>query len=545
LFEVERKAVAARAAPAVDEHRLGAQVRDERRSQVPAVAHGPEIAQRPIEQFDEAVGNLAAAVETLVNKQAGFPDLRAPHAHELVLAILAGIGHIDVAELSAAELLDAAPVLLDPGQVAQPFLAAQGVNQDLAGAGQDRLVIDRQQYRLVPQPLKSRPGVLPNIQRLAVDGEQVVALMHVGDRGRQQRRAHFTVPVRRPEDALDAIGAVFEREIAPQVAHAHRAAGLEVAAAAIRMRRVQLCDKFSEHVVDIPARDGVVEQPPIALVHGVPIHPMHARVVKVIALDAPGVGEDLPPLSDRINHRLEPARLELLIQLLPLLGLEDGVVAAFAHQQLLPPGGQLEEIRILDHDLLFALLQVVEGDGLLFLARAHARTAVKEQLAGDRCKGAKAPGLGRQNHHTLLKARHRNFHRLGLLLLLLAVLAWLLLRVIVLLVFGRGVLGVVARRERREHIRTQRHRGQHGRIGINPSLIHLAVAGGESAARAEEQVFAVGIEDRRFVIIEPRGDLMQRVGFAIVKGDARVAVVQVLRPSQPAAVRRPTHSELA
>ena len=57
--------------------------------------------------------------------------------------------------------------------------------------------------------------------------------MHVRQAGLQQRRAHFAVPGRRLNDVLDAIGTVFEREIAAQVAHAERGAFLDIAPAAI------------------------------------------------------------------------------------------------------------------------------------------------------------------------------------------------------------------------------------------------------------------------------------------------------------------------
>ena len=108
---------------------------------------------------------------------------------------------------------------------------------------------------------------------------------------------------------------------------------------------------------------------------------MHARVIEVVALQPPRVGEDLPPLGHRVNRRLEAAGVDLLVQLLPLLGLDDGVVAALLHQQLLAVGGQLHGIRVLEHGLLLALLQIVEDHRLLLLGRAEVRQAVEEQLA--------------------------------------------------------------------------------------------------------------------------------------------------------------------
>jgi len=49
-----------------------------RRSKVMAVAYRPEIPQGPVEEFDEPVRGLAAAVETLVDDQPLLVDLTAP-----------------------------------------------------------------------------------------------------------------------------------------------------------------------------------------------------------------------------------------------------------------------------------------------------------------------------------------------------------------------------------------------------------------------------------------------------------------------------------
>ncbi len=194
---------------------------------------------------------------------------------------------------------------------------------------------------LSARPWKAAHGSSVHVNRLAVDREQVIALLHVRQARLEQGRAHFAVPGRRLDNVLDPVGPVFEREIAAQVAHAHRRAFLDIAPAAIGVGGVQLRDEFPEHVVDVPARHGVLEQLAVALAHLVPVHAVHARVVEIVALQPPRVVEDLPPLGHRVNRRLEVAGVDLLVHLLPFLGLDDGVVAAFPHQQLLAVGGQL------------------------------------------------------------------------------------------------------------------------------------------------------------------------------------------------------------
>src|SRR5208283_4130784 len=86
LLEIERKTIAARAAPAIDEHRFGAKLAHWRRGPVLAAAHRPVVAQRTIQQLDKPIRYLAAAVEPLVNHQPWLGYLSPPHPHQFVLA---------------------------------------------------------------------------------------------------------------------------------------------------------------------------------------------------------------------------------------------------------------------------------------------------------------------------------------------------------------------------------------------------------------------------------------------------------------------------
>ena len=80
-----REGVAARAAPAVDQHDLRSAVRDRRRLPARAVAHGPVGDDRPVQQLDEAVGNLPAAVPALVDDEAVLLALRDELPQQIVL----------------------------------------------------------------------------------------------------------------------------------------------------------------------------------------------------------------------------------------------------------------------------------------------------------------------------------------------------------------------------------------------------------------------------------------------------------------------------
>src|SRR5207245_1948215 len=106
-----------------------------------AVAHAPVVDYFAAEHFNEAIGNLTATVETLINNQSGFVELRAELPHQFRLPAAARIGDIDITDLAAADLVHFLAVFLDPGQVTQPRLAAQGLDQDFAGPVGRRLVV--------------------------------------------------------------------------------------------------------------------------------------------------------------------------------------------------------------------------------------------------------------------------------------------------------------------------------------------------------------------------------------------------------------------
>jgi hypothetical protein len=111
------------------------------------------------------------------------------------------------------------------------------------------------------------------------------------------------------------------------------------------------------------------------------------------------------------------------------------------------------------------------------------------------------------------------------------------------LVFFLLALLVVARGQRRGHVASQRHGGEPGGVGINPGVVQVAVNRREFPSGAEEEVFAVGIEDGQVVVVETAGDLVSLAGAAVVKDDGGVAIVFVGGVGDPAAVGRPAHGE--
>ena len=88
---------------------------------------------------------------------------------------------------------------------------------------------------------------------------------------------------------------------------------IHVTAAAISVRAVQLTEQFAEQVVYVAARHAILQQLAIARAHLLPIHPVHAWVVKEIALDAPRVIEDLAPFRRRIDLCFDAAQGERFV----------------------------------------------------------------------------------------------------------------------------------------------------------------------------------------------------------------------------------------
>src|SRR5262245_692861 len=99
LLEVKWKAVAARAAPSVDEHGFGTAVGDGGPGPILPISYPPVIERVTAQQFYKSIRDLAAAVESLVDDQPGFIKLRSKLSDQLGLSMPARIGHVNVTDL--------------------------------------------------------------------------------------------------------------------------------------------------------------------------------------------------------------------------------------------------------------------------------------------------------------------------------------------------------------------------------------------------------------------------------------------------------------
>ena len=87
-----------------------------------AVAAGPVVGGGAVQQLDEAGGDLTAAVPALVDDEGLLSDLAVELAEEVVLAGLAGVLDVDVADLAVGFFLEVVALGLDPGSEAEVVL---------------------------------------------------------------------------------------------------------------------------------------------------------------------------------------------------------------------------------------------------------------------------------------------------------------------------------------------------------------------------------------------------------------------------------------
>ena len=174
-------------------------------------------------------------------------------AHQLGLAVDAGVRHVDVAHPPARRLGHAAAVALDPRRgCAAGTSSASVLTSTVRAPSREGRSLTRELHRPLRQTVEGGPGVLRGVERHAVDRQQVVALLHV-HAGRAQRRAHLAVPGGAVDDVGDAEGAVLQGEVGAQQADAPLQRLLQVAAAAVGVRGVQLADQLADDEVDVLA----------------------------------------------------------------------------------------------------------------------------------------------------------------------------------------------------------------------------------------------------------------------------------------------------
>ena len=146
-----------------------------------------------------------------------------------------------------------------------------------------------------------------------------------------------------------------------------------VAAAAAVMAHGQLAAHPLDQAVQVRAAGQLGQEDGVLVAHGFPVHAMHARIIEIVAVDAPHLVENLRPLGARIGLHLDGVDLDLAFAGRQQFarGGPHGPVVLVAVQQLLAVGRDVEIVRFRHHGFRLALLQVEALHGLLAVAFAQ------------------------------------------------------------------------------------------------------------------------------------------------------------------------------
>ena len=170
-----RETIAARTAPPIGEHHLRALGGDERVAPVGAVADAPVMGDGTVEEFDEAVGDLAACIPAFIDDESFLVGLAAPLTVELVLSLLGGVCDVDVRDFSVGLLLHVAPVAFDPCEVTEFGLGCEGFEEDETCAVEGGAVIDGELNGAFGKALERGVNFFFRVDGNAVDRKNPVA----------------------------------------------------------------------------------------------------------------------------------------------------------------------------------------------------------------------------------------------------------------------------------------------------------------------------------------------------------------------------------
>ena len=371
--EHPRQQVAARAGRLVDQHGARPLDRGGRRLHVGAIAHGPPGDFLLLQNLDVVIGHAAAAIETLVDDDGLLVRLREEIALEVSVAQARRIGHVHIRHLAIGGRIDLAHIAFDPIAVAQGIFGRHGHHGNRARA----LAVGRwphgQVDGLAGRVLEGAVDIRRRQQRTTVDGQQVFARLDVQARLRQ-RRAQGRIPVQAAIHLLEAVMAVAHFVIGAQQAARHfLRLDKIVAAAAAMVAHSQFAAHPLNQAVQVCAAGQLGQEHGVLVTHGLPVHAMHARIIEIVAVDAPHFIENLRPLGARIGFHFDGVDLDLALPRRQQLarGGAHGPVVLLPVQQLLAIGRHFEIIGFGHHGFRLALFQIEALHGLLAIAFAQ------------------------------------------------------------------------------------------------------------------------------------------------------------------------------
>ena len=179
-------------------------------------------------------------------------------------------------------------------------------------------------------------------------------------------------------DFRDAIRTVIQFVITTEHANPDGLCPFEIAAAAIGVTAVQLCDKFTDDEIEIIATYAVIDHHAVAFAHRGPVHAVHVFEVEVITEDAPGIVEHLGPFLVRIDIGGHARGFDVLA-LTTGRSLLHGGAATLDHQQLLAVASHVKGTALGNFFFFFLLVgDVIELDRRSVAARSGGATYENE-----------------------------------------------------------------------------------------------------------------------------------------------------------------------
>src|SRR6185436_8741207 len=184
LPKVEREVFTGGDRDVVDEERLPAEVRPERRRRPGLAVALRRIVQRLArEELGDHRAGEAALAPARVDDQRLLRDLPVELPHQIAEAGDGERRDVDVADAAAAGRVDAAAVALDPGAAPQLALVRRRRDGERARLRIDRRARANGDLHLFAGQAEERGAVVAgDVEGLAVDGQQVLAFVRVVQR---------------------------------------------------------------------------------------------------------------------------------------------------------------------------------------------------------------------------------------------------------------------------------------------------------------------------------------------------------------------------
>src|SRR5581483_4305701 len=161
-------------------------------------------------------------------------------------------------------------VVRNPFPLAQAGFAASGNHRDRTCRCTGAATAHRQRDLLVDRVLEQRKDVYRGIQRMSVDGENIVALADVYAGGRK-RRYQERIPTVAAVDLCDLVEPFVDIEVGPEQADTRGPLLVDIAPAGAVVTDLELADHLDQQLVQVLAPLHELEQGLVAGAHRGPV----------------------------------------------------------------------------------------------------------------------------------------------------------------------------------------------------------------------------------------------------------------------------------